>query len=653
MSNTPQNIGNKKTCGEPQQPMEDWEDPVIDPNLRPAPVIPGLLPAITGDPHRNIMDRDMQLTGAVLRVQRWDRGGFINPFETLTVYANDRPIHVETYEASDVLPDPVVVNLGPKSALQTHGLKDIRVLVLNFGNNEENYNILRVYVDKQDPNYNAQPGLIGFEDYGSELTPADLVGKLGLEFTIPDPADRRGGDTYKLFVGTNPIPLEDDVPLTGPIEGTIPTAMILEKAGEISVRYSLEDRAKNATVLSHPAYVRVSLNNPPTFGTVSVVEGPLVNKAEAREGATVRLASLTGHLPSDTLVVHWGIVEIYRQTIGMGIFPLDIPAEFAAIAAGGDFYTADIVLTIERTDGSTYPGPDTQVDVDLREPGVTNPGEGPVDPALARPDLIGGGPPPNPLNHLSDKDRGFDATATWLLAPGLESGDFVDFVYKGKVVATYPVTGSEAPGFVVTRTVAWSDIEEPGNGTVPLFCLIRDAVNFKHSPHQDVIVDVFNLSGLADAIFNNAQVVPGQPNFSYYFNCTHQPWLGVPIKVLDPGVLQINDEVMIEAVRYAFVPPGTPVGTPVGTPIESAWFTINSPEVNLGLVVPMDLKAWFEDHTGTLGRGYVGVRWRLHRPSTGDRGISDEVRAAWDLVGSGGGVPGSCVPGASRRSGTL
>jgi hypothetical protein len=215
------------------------------------------------------------------------------------------------------------------------------------------------------------------------------------------------------------------------------------------------------------------------------------------------------------------------------------------------------------------------------------------------------------------------------------------------------VTGSEAPGFIVTRTVPWADIDGTGNGTIPLYCLIRDAVNYKHSPHQDVIVDVFNLSGLTDAIFNNAQVITGQPNFGYYINCTRNPWLGVPIKILDPGVLQINDEVMIEAVRYAYVPPGTPIGTPVGTPEQSAWFTINSADVNLGLVVPMDLKAWFEDFTGTLGRGYVGVRWKLHRPSTGDRGISDEVRAAWDLVGSGGGVPGTCVPGASRRSGTL
>lgn len=653
MSNKPQNIINKKTSAQPQFPMEDWEDPVFDPTLEPAPLINGLLPAIPGDSHRNIVDRDMQLRGVVLSIQLWDRSGFINDFETLTIFVNGRPIEIRTYDHTDALTDPVMVNLGPKSALQTHGIKDIQVHVVNFGANDVNYNIIRVYVDVQDPNYNNQPGLIRLEDYGSDLTPADLEGKAGLDFIIPNPADRRGGDIYKVYVGTSELPVADSVPLTGDIVGTIPTAMILARSGEIPVRYSLEDRSGNSTVLSLPAYVRVSLNDPPQFGTVSVLEEPVVDKEEARNSATVRLENLTGHLPSDILVVRWGTVEIYRQALGMGIFPMDIPAPFAAIAAGGDFYTADIKLTVERLDGSTYPGPDTQVDVDLREPGVTNPDPGPVDSNLAKPDLIGGGPLPRPLNRLSEKDRGFDATATFLLPPGLESGDFIDFVYAGNVVATYPVTGAEAPGFIVTVTVDWDDIDGTGNGTIPLFCLIRDAVNYKHSPHQDVIVEVFNLDSLADAIFSNAQPVTGQTNFSYYINCTRSPWLGVPIQVLDSGLLETDDEVMIEAVRYAYVPPTAPIGMPVGTPIESAWFTLNSSDVNLGLVVPMDLRAWFEDHTGTTGRGYVGVRWKLYRPSTGDRGVSDEVRAAWDLVGTGGGVPGSCVPGASRRNGTL
>ncbi|WP_192904182.1 hypothetical protein [Pseudomonas lactis] len=123
----------------------------------------------------------------------------------------------------------------------------------------------------------------------------------------------------------------------------------------------------------------------------------------------------------------------------------------------------------------------------------------------------------------------------------------------------------------------------------------------------------------------------------------------MPVKILDPGLLMVGDKVVIEAVRYAFNAPGTPVGAPIETPE----FELNSEHVNLGLTVPLDLKVWIQDVTGNNGRGIVGVRWRLLRPSTGDRGRSDEVKAAWDLVGSGGNIPGYCVPNASRVKGTL
>ncbi|MBM9487881.1 hypothetical protein JBE38_18285 [Pseudomonas sp. ICBG1301] len=629
-----------------ESPLEDWEDPPNNPSLQPAPLIPGLLPAIVGDTHRNIVTRTMRLEGIQLHVAPWSRG-FVELFEVLTVFVNDWRVFIESFATADVLPDPVILDIGPKSLLQTHGLKDIRVHVRNASGNDINYNLIRIYVDAQDPNYGAQPARVQLENYGSELTPAFLVGKTGLGFTIPTPADRRGGDTYSVYVGTSDSPIEDAVPPTGDITGIIPTAVILEKPGEIEVTYNLTDRAFNTTNLSLPSYVRVSLNEPPVFGLISVLEGPLVDKEEARNGVTIRLQGLTGHLPSDRLVVMWEGAEVYNQPIGMGTFPLDIPVGFAPIAAPGEFYEANIALVIYRLDGSTYPAPIVQTQADLREPGVSNPGEGPVDPAITAPTLIGGGPLPSPPNRLSEKDRGFDATVSFPLPTGLVSGDHVDFVYAGNVVATYPVTGSEGAGFLVPFTIAWADIDAVGNGTIDTYCIIRNAVNYKHSVHQDVIVEIFNLSGLGLAIFDKAQTITGNPNFSYFINCGHVPWESVPIRILDPAILQMDDKITVEAVRYAFA---TPVGMPVGNPIVSPEFTLTSSDVNNGLIVPMHLNAWFEDFTGTQARGYIGIRWKLLRPSTGDRGQSDEVRAAWDLLSTGS--PPTCVPGATRR-GTL
>lgn len=154
------NPSSKPVSHDPVGPMEEWEDPVPDPTYSPAPVIPGLLPAIAGDNHRNVVPRALQLSGLSLEVGLWDRTGFINPFDTLTVYVDDRPIFIDTYGAADAVPDPVIVNLGPKSALQTNGVKDIRVHVLNLSGNDVDYNINRVYVDTQDPNYGNQPSRV-------------------------------------------------------------------------------------------------------------------------------------------------------------------------------------------------------------------------------------------------------------------------------------------------------------------------------------------------------------------------------------------------------------------------------------------------------------------------------------------------------------
>ena len=635
-------------------PLEDWEDPIENPSFSPPPIIEGLLQAIVGDTHRDVVPRALQQTGLVLQIRPWERGLF-NAFEPLTVLVNDRPEFITSFETSVNLPDPVVINLGPRDALKENGLKDIRVVVVNASENVINYNVRRVYVDARDPNGNKQPAPLEFENYGAELTPTYLEGKLGLECTIPEPAERRGGDKYSIHVGTSTTHIEGDVPLTGAITAIIPTAVILERAGTIENTYRLIDRSGNQTNLSDPAYVRVRLNNPPVFGAIRVLEAPLVDKEEARNGATVRLESITGHLPTDFLRVTWGTVEIYNQSIGSISGPIDIPARYAAIATGGSFYTADIQLFVDRADSPTFPSVVVQVDVDLREPGDSqNPGPGPVDPTLAMPVLLGGGPLPRPDNRISEKDRGFDATATLALPAGLTTGDFIDLIYgpNGDVASTYAATGSEPAGFQVPFTVDWTLIESFGNSSaLPIYCKIRDAINYKHTPTQNVVVEIFNLAGLADPSFNNAAVLPSHPHAGYFINCSRSPWLGVPIKVLDPAILQVGDKVKIEAYRYAYVPAGTPLGAPIGSPVISADFDIDSSHVNLGLIVPLDLSAWFRDYTGTSGRGYVGVRWTLFRPSTGDRGNSMEVRALWDLVASG--TPPTCVPGATRRSGTL
>ena len=85
------NPSSKPVSHDPVGPMEEWEDPVPDPTYSPAPVIPGLLPAIAGDNHRNVVPRALQLSGLSLEVGLWDRTGFINPFLNSTHKCNAHP----------------------------------------------------------------------------------------------------------------------------------------------------------------------------------------------------------------------------------------------------------------------------------------------------------------------------------------------------------------------------------------------------------------------------------------------------------------------------------------------------------------------------------------------------------------------------------
>ena len=133
MSSNTQKPINKSSVQE-LGPLEDWEDPIENPSFSPPPIIEGLLQAIVGDTHRDVVPRALQQTGLVLQIRPWERGLF-NAFEPLTVLVNDRPEFITSFETSVNLPDPVVINLGPRDALKENGLKDIRVVVVYASEN--------------------------------------------------------------------------------------------------------------------------------------------------------------------------------------------------------------------------------------------------------------------------------------------------------------------------------------------------------------------------------------------------------------------------------------------------------------------------------------------------------------------------------------
>lgn len=628
-------------------------DPVPDPSLPDAPEITGLLGPVPGDPQNNVVPKSVQAEGPEFTFERWfPVASLPGEFDELSIFVEGRRTWVETFDMTNMPLDPVILSLESKANLQTHGVKDIKIEVLNHDStgtpaNLSEYNILRVFVDARDPNLNDTPPAITLPGDlpGAVVTPDYLAGKLGLTCTIPRPVDSKGGDTWQAFWGVkDEVGISGVVPLTGPIEVIFPTAMVLEGKGDIAITYRVVDRAGNITQTSDPRTVTVVLDEPPGLGDLTVVEAPLIDKEEARNGVTIEIGDITGYLPTDRVQVYWHTILVEDRPIGaFPIFPMKFTADFATVSQPGNFYTADVQYFVFRSGDPLYPSAVVNVDVDLREPGIDNPGPGPEDPSLDRPVVTGES---GLTNRLVEEDRNFPATARFTIPEGLVLGDFIDIYYGtegGTLGSTYPVVGDEADDYVVELEIAWDIVDSYGNGRIPCYYKIRNAVNFKHSPVQEVVVEIFSLNGLAPATFENAD---NHPTYGRQMLCRHSPWLGVPIKILDPGVLLVGDKVTVHAVRYRNDDPTTPVGDPVKSLETEVLFN----DIEGGLIINLDLGDWFRDFTGTQGRGFVGVRWSLFRPSTNDRGISDESQAHWDFRRTGSPFP-TCVPDSTRGRG--
>lgn len=618
----------------------------------PPPTIENDLPDLAGDDQHNVLPRDAQLGGIRLSIPRWfplaDPGGTPPEIDTVFFYADGRLLGFYEYAADTdpVPPDPVVVDLLPAAVLKTHGIKEITYKIEHANTNVAQSEIETVFVDTIDPNFNNIPPPINLPaDLSGDVTPAYLAGKVGLVCSIPRLDDSRPGDTWTAWFGTQDTLGESgNFPDTGPAEVTFASAKILGFGpGIYEVRYRATDRAGNTTQTSITRPVAVRVSEPPVLGTLSVVEGPLVNKEEARNGVTIELSMITNYLSDDIVRVFWEGTLIYNQPVGLfPIFPLEFSVAFPTIAGPGELYTANIECTVSRA-----PAPvTTTVDVDLVEPGTGNPGPGPVDANLDPPVVRGG----NEMleNQLVEEDRGEDATASFTIPANLVLGDFIDIIYgtgAGMQGETYAVTGSEAADFLVELKIAWTIIENYGNGKIPCYYRIRNAVNYKHSPSQDVEVSIYSLSGLADAKFS---VVSSIGTLTCDDKLNPRPWEGTPIFIKDTATLKENDLVTVHAVRYAFADNTTPTGDTVESPEQQVSFN----DVQNGFTVTLDLGAWFRAHTASGGRGWVGVTWSIFRPSTGDRGVSNEVQVKWDFRVSAPPL-NTCVPGATRAHGTL
>lgn len=642
------NSSPKAKNAQPQIParVADYADP---------PTLLNALADVPGDSQKNVIPRAVQISGVKAEFPRWSP--LADEFDTApdvwTMFVDrNKPVATGFYVGGDPAPpDPFQVDIPPVAILQTHGEKELSFRIVHANGNVVDSEFTPLFVDTNDPNLNNQPPAITLPpDLSGDVTPEYLSDKPGLVCSIPRLADTRPGDTWHAYFGTpDELGITGSFPDTGAAEVIFSTASIMAAGpGDYAIYFTAMDRSGNVTQFSFPRTVTMRVSNLPELGDLEVLEAPLVNKEEARDGVTARLNDIAEYLSTDVVRVLWNGTLVGERPVGLfPIFPFDFTVEFATIALHGNEYTADVECTISRVSGGSDSATIT-VDVNMTEPGVGNPNPGPVDDNLDRPTIRGN---EGHDNRLVEADRNFPATATFTIPPELVSGNFIDIYYGtmgGTLGSTYPVTGTELPTFEVSLPIAWAIIESYGNGNIPSYYKIRNAVNYKHSPSQDVIVETFSLSGLADPKFSLLSALGT-------LNCFDRetpprvpaPWVGVPIFIKDDVTLEAGDRVIVNAIRYAHSDNTTPVGTPVQTLEHEVIFN----DVQNGFTVTLDLAAWFRDFTGTGGRGWVGVNWSVFRPSTGDRGISSEVQVRWDFRGS---FPsGTCVPGSTRARGSL
>ncbi|MGY2202388.1 hypothetical protein [Pseudomonas gingeri] len=611
--------------------------PLVNEDPSAAPPIPtNTLEDVEGDSQTNVVPVSAQLNGLTLDIPLW-RNASEFPDEVDTIIAYIGPRAVEIFEfPGPVTDDPVSITLQ-HPLLQVHGEKEIKYIVtLNGQNPAESDPPTIVFVDAIDPNNRIQPAAIELpmDLPGNTITPEYLSSHNDrITLTIPRPLDSRPGDTWQLRWGPSPTPtLEGNVPVTGPITVDVSTAVISSRGeGDQLIEYVITDRAGNPTRNSFPAVVKVHLSDPPSGLQPPVILGaPLIDKEEARNGVVVQVRAFEDYLPNDVVYCYWHGTEIDNQRLGLApLFPLEFFVKYALVAAPGNEYEADVTYVIRRGDEG-FDAPPASVDVNLTEPGVVNPEPGPEDPSLETPVVRG-------TSQMDDvlvpDDRGDDARATFTIYPGFQAGETIELYYAGELTDTYTVLGTEADDFEVSLNIPWDIIDQFGNGQIHVYYKISNSVNYKHSPMGTVAVRIFLLEGLAEPIFertNNGTIF-----------CAQEPWLGVPIRIFDDKTLQTGDIVVVHAVRYTF----NPIALVPGSEVDSSEYEVRLNDIQDGFTRVMDLP-YFALYTATGGRGYVGITWSLYRPSNGDRGTSDEVRARWDV--RSGSVTGTCVPGATR-----
>ncbi len=611
------------------------------------PVGENLLPDIPGDDQHDVLPREGQVNGLRLRIPEWpQQAGPGDDYNLLQLYLQGRQEPISSFQYGiGAVPNPLMVTVSSQY-LRTHGAKEIYYNATFAPDLNPDYSrTLEIFVDALDPNLNDLPAAIELppELQASKVLTPELLSSLGgkVTLTIPDPEDRRAGDTYAFYWGNglSTPTVSGPAPDTGPIVFDVPGDVIAGLGQGFKVlRYTVTDRAGNRSQFSIPDTVEVLLSDPPQnlwqpdVPAAEQLPGDYIDREEARSGVLVEIPRYDNAQGGDKIILEWqGIHVVPDPQVGpLPIFPVECTVPYTLVAFPGTTapYRAEVKYWVERG-GVLYPAPSKFVDVDLVVPGDPIVGPGPVDPNLTLPVVRGNS---GQDNELTPADSGFPATMRFPLPGNLSMDDEIEGFYgpgDGHSVGTYVVTGNEGPGFEVVFQIDWETvISVVGNGLIPCWYKVSNDRNFKVSQKQDVTVDVNNFDITELVEFLNKDIdVPGGPTI----RCAHSPWLGIPIRILAPNSLAVRDEVelLVKGMNWDF-------SQDISGPAQVIPHTVVANDISQGIRLTIDY-AYFAQVDNRFG---IEVLWTIKKAVGGGGGTSPVSRARVTLRMAGG----TCAP---------
>ncbi|SDR99392.1 hypothetical protein SAMN05216598_0177 [Pseudomonas asplenii] len=517
-----------------------------------APVtLTNLLPDVPGGQPGLISRAELNSNGLMYDIPQWVGNNVPGP-DYLTIKLGnvtlDPIIRVDKPLAGKF---PMKLSI-PKSLLGADGLKKLHYEVQTSGIQYGIAEPVSFTVDLYDPNTLSEPKAVELPaEVGDLLTGDYLDDHGGVEVTIPPYSDPHPGDWYEFFwsyFDTQPI-ARGDLPGDGTaFSFTIPaTAIVAQQDGEKYLTYKLWDRAGNDSKPAKPYPLRVVIDPVPSNLQPPRVPLAPIDLKDAQIGVTVEIDRYDNAMIGDSIVVSFNGHSLVKPLDRLS-FPASVNVPWETLKAGGVTapYTAPVSYKIVRGGDNYDYTPPISVDVDLS---VAGGGVNPIDPGPINPDLD----PPlvtsseDEENELGPGDIGEPATVTFDLYDDVAIGHQVQLYWGTEAVFSPAHTVDDAD---LTRghfelIVPWTVIDTVKNGAHPVYYTLNNNINDNEieSPRTTVNVNIFEIGDLEVVTFmRKIDLTPGL----FLINCTHQPYNGIPLRILDRTHIKVGDQIVVE-----------------------------------------------------------------------------------------------------------